>query len=218
MIDDLLSLAGEAVSHARKLGADAVHAVAADGRSTEISILDGKIEKVEQSEARDISLKVYAGKSSASISGSVLTKEAIHRLAENALNMARLAPPDPWSGVADPDQLANDIPDLDLAADDLPAPKALEELPLRAEAAGLAVPGVTKSVRGRRIAVGNLRRHRHLQRLLARLPAHRHGPLHVGHRGRRASACSGTMTIPPLRILPTCAILKPSAAAQESAR
>jgi PmbA protein len=145
MIDDLLSLAGEAVSHAKKLGADAVHAVAADGRSTEISILDGKIEKVEQSEARDISLKVYAGKSSASISGSVLTREAIHRLAENALNMARLAPPDPYAGVAEPEQLAREIPDLDLASDDLPDPKGLEDLARRAEAAGLAVKGVTKS-------------------------------------------------------------------------
>ncbi len=145
MIDELLSLAGEAVSHARKLGADAVHAVAADGRSTEISILDGKIEKVEQSEARDISLKVYAGKSSASISGSVLTKEAIHRLAETALNVARLAPPDPYAGVADPALLAKDIPDLDLAADDLPGPHGIEELARRAEAAGLAVKGVTKS-------------------------------------------------------------------------
>jgi PmbA protein len=145
MIDELLSLAGEAVSHARKLGADAVHAVAADGRSTEISILDGKIEKVEQSEARDISLKVYAGKSSATISGSVLTKEAIHRLAETALNVARLAPPDPYAGVADPALLAKDIPNLDLAADDLPGPQGIEELARRAEAAGLAVKGVTKS-------------------------------------------------------------------------
>lgn len=145
MIDELLSLAGEAVSHARKLGADAVHAVAADGRSTEISILEGKIEKVEQSEARDISLKVYAGKSSASISGSVLTKEAIHRLAETALNVARLAPPDPYAGVADPALLAKDIPNLDLAADDLPGPHGIEELARRAEAAGLAVKGVTKS-------------------------------------------------------------------------
>jgi len=145
MIDDLLSLAGEAVAHARKLGADAVHAVAADGRSTEISILDGKIEKVEQSEARDISLKVFVGKSSASISGSVLTKEAIHRLAENALRMARLAPPDPFAGVAGPDQLATEIPELDLAANDLPDPQRLEELARRAEAAGLAVKGVTKS-------------------------------------------------------------------------
>jgi PmbA protein len=145
MIDDLIALAGEAVAHARKLGADAVHAVAADGRSTEISILDGKIEKVEQSEARDISLKVFVGKSSASISGSVLTKDAIHRLAENALRMAKLAPPDPYAGVADPDQLAKNIPELDLAANDLPDPQKLEEIAKRAEAAGLAVKGVTKS-------------------------------------------------------------------------
>lgn len=145
MTDDLLSLAGEAVAHARKLGADAAHAVAADGRSTEISVLDGRIEKVEQAEARDISLKVYAGKSSASISGSVLTKDAIHRLAENALNMAKLAPPDPYAGVAEPEQLATHIPELDLAANDLPDPRTLEELAKRAEAAGLAVKGVTKS-------------------------------------------------------------------------
>lgn len=145
MIDDLIALAGEAVAHARKLGADAVHAVAADGRSTEISILDGKIEKVEQSEARDISLKVFVGKSSASISGSVLTKNAIHRLAENALRMAQLAPPDPYAGIADPDQLAKNIPELDLAANDLPDPQKLEEIAKRAEAAGMAVKGVTKS-------------------------------------------------------------------------
>lgn len=145
MTDDLIDLAGMAVAHAKKLGADAVHAVAADGRSTEISVLDGKIEKVEQSEARDISLKVFVGKSSASISGSVLTRDAIHRLAENALRMAKLAPPDPYAGIADPDQLATEIPELDLAATDLPDPAKLEDLAKRAEAAGLAVKGVTKS-------------------------------------------------------------------------
>jgi PmbA protein len=145
MTDDLLALAGDAVARAMTLGADQAHAVAADGRATEISILDGKIEKLEQSETRDISLKVYAGKSSATISGSVLTGEAIQRLAENALRMARLAPPDPYAGLADPDQLAKDIPDLDLAADDLPSAQGLERLAREAEAAALAVKGVSKS-------------------------------------------------------------------------
>ena len=145
MIDDLLSLAGEACSHARKLGADAVHAIAADGRSTEIEIREGRIEKVEQSEARDISLKVYSGKSSATISGSVLTKEAIHRLAETALAMARLAPPDPHAGIADPDQLAREIPELDLAADDMPNAAGLERLAKETEAVALGIPGVSKS-------------------------------------------------------------------------
>jgi PmbA protein len=100
---------------------------------------------VEQAEARDISLTVFVGKSSASISGSVLTTEAINRLAENAVRLAKLAPPDPYAGVADPDQLATVIPELDLAANDLPDPSRLEEIARRAEAAGLAVKGVTKS-------------------------------------------------------------------------
>lgn len=145
MIDDLLSLAGDAVTQARKCGADAVHAIAADGRSTEISVREGQIEKVEQAEARDISLKVYVGKSSATISGSVLTTDAIRRLAENAVNMAKLAPPDPFAGLAEPGQLATDIPDLDLAADDLPDAEGLKQLALTAEGAALAVPGVSKS-------------------------------------------------------------------------
>jgi PmbA protein len=145
MTEDLLSIASLAMTEALKLGADAAHAVATDGRSTEVSVLNGKIEKVEQSETKDISLKVYAGKSSASISGSVLTGEAIRRLAATALDMARLAPPDPYAGIADPQQLATHVPDLDLAASDLPDATALEELAHRAEAAGLGVNGVTKS-------------------------------------------------------------------------
>ena len=59
--------------------------------------------------------------------------------------MARLAPPDPYAGIADPDQLATEIPELDLAANDLPDAQRLQDMALEAEAAGLAVKGVTKS-------------------------------------------------------------------------
>ncbi len=75
----------------------------------------------------------------------MLTPDAIKRLAENAVRMARLAPPDPYAGVADPEQLATEFPDLDLASDDLPSAAKLEELARTAEAAALGVKGVTKS-------------------------------------------------------------------------
>lgn len=145
MTDDLLSLASDAVALARKLGADAADAIAVDGRSTEVSILEGKIEKVEQAEAKEIGIRVFSGKSSAILSGSVLTKDAIQRLAENALAMARLAPPDPFSGVADPDQIATRFPDLDLVSSHLPSAQELEVLARETEAAALAVAGVKKS-------------------------------------------------------------------------
>jgi len=145
MTADLLSLAGEAVAHARKLGADAADALAVDGRSTEIELRDGRIEKLEQAEAQEIGLRVFSGRSSAILSGSVLTREAIHRLAETALAMARLAPPDPFAGIAEPDQVARDFPDLDLVSAHLPDAAELERLAREAEAAALAVSGVSKS-------------------------------------------------------------------------
>ena len=145
MTDDLLTLAGDAVAHARKLGADAADALAIDGRSTEIELRDGKIEKLERAESREIGLRVFSGTSSAILSGSVLTREAIERLAEKALAVAKLAPPDPFAGIAAPEQLATGIPDLDLVSDHLPDAAELEHMAREAEAAGLAVRGVSKS-------------------------------------------------------------------------
>ena len=59
--------------------------------------------------------------------------------------MARVAPEDRFVGLADAAQLARDIPDLDLLDPDLPEVALLEARAKRAEEAGLAVKGVTKS-------------------------------------------------------------------------
>jgi PmbA protein len=145
MIDDLLAIAADAVKYARKLGADAAEALIVDRRGTDIEIRDGAIEKLERAEARDIGLRVFSGKSAATISGSVLTREAIERLAETALDMAKLAPPDPYAGIAEPDQLATGFPELDLVSAQLPDADELKGMALAAEQSALAVPGVAKS-------------------------------------------------------------------------
>ena len=75
----------------------------------------------------------------------MFTSEAIDRLAETALAMARLAPPDPYAGVADPSQLARVFPDLDMVSSRIPEAAELQDLAQAVEAAALAVPGVTKS-------------------------------------------------------------------------
>ena len=59
--------------------------------------------------------------------------------------MARLAPPDPYAGVADPSQLARVLPDLDMVSSRIPEAAELQDLAQAVEAAALAVPGVTKS-------------------------------------------------------------------------
>ena len=60
--------------------------------------------------------------------------------------MARLAPEDPYAGLADPTRLARgDLPDLDLYDPAEPEPEALELKARVAEAAARAVPKVTNS-------------------------------------------------------------------------
>src|SRR5918996_1897727 len=59
--------------------------------------------------------------------------------------MARVAPQDRFGGLAEAALLAKNFPDLDLIDPDLPTVAVLEERARRAEAAALAVKGVTKS-------------------------------------------------------------------------
>ncbi|MBM3520753.1 MAG: TldD/PmbA family protein, partial [Alphaproteobacteria bacterium] len=145
MTDTLLDLASHAIAHARRIGASSADAVVVDGRGTDIDVREGRIEKLEQAEGREIGIRVFSGQSSAGISGSVLTKVAIADLVEKALAMARLAPPDPFAGIATPDQLATSFPELDLVSERLPDSAELEAMARAAEEAALAISGVSKS-------------------------------------------------------------------------
>jgi PmbA protein len=66
-------------------------------------------------------------------------------LAERAVAMARAAPEDKFTGLADEDLLARDFPDLDLIDRALPDVKQLETMARAAEQAARVVKGVTKS-------------------------------------------------------------------------
>jgi PmbA protein len=71
--------------------------------------------------------------------------DGIAKLAERAVAMARVAPDDKYVGLADPSLLARDFPDLDLLDRNVPTTAELERRATEAEAASLAVTGVTKS-------------------------------------------------------------------------
>jgi PmbA protein len=145
MIDELLSVASDVVARAMKRGATSADALAVEGGSTEVSINEGKVEKLERSESRDIGLRVFSGQSSAFISGSVFSSGALETMVERALAMAKLAPPDPHSGLAARELLAVRIQDLDLTSGETFAANALQSMAEDVEAVALGVPGVTKS-------------------------------------------------------------------------
>lgn len=145
MTEELLNIAADVMNRALKLGATAADAMAVERRDTEVSVRQGVVEELVQSEAREIGLRVFAGHSSAMIAGSVLTAEALQRLAERCVAMAKLAPPDPHSGMAEPSQLAQGTIDLDLISEDYPSADQLQEMAMAAEGVALSVAGVTRS-------------------------------------------------------------------------
>jgi PmbA protein len=140
------SLLQDVVDAALKAGADAAEAVSVERRALSINVRLGDLEEVEREEARDLGLRVFVGRRQAVVSGSDVSAEARAKLVERAVAMARLAPEDPYAGLADPARLAHGpLPDLDLYDPAEPEPEALEAKARIAEAAARAVPKVTNS-------------------------------------------------------------------------
>lgn len=134
------------VERALKAGADAAEAIVFEGQSLGVSWRLGKLEDVERSEGRDVGLRVFIGSRQAVVSTTDLSERSLGPLVERVVAMARVAPEDPYAGLADPDLLASSWPDLEI--DDpssVPTAEALAASAAEAEEAALAVNGVTNS-------------------------------------------------------------------------
>src|SRR5580658_3169398 len=141
----LSDLAERLVSAAKRAGADAADAIAVRGASLSVDVRDGAVEESQRSEGDDLGLRVLVGKKQAVVSTNDLDGSRFDELAERAVAMARAAPEDKFAGLADPSLLAHDFPALALLDFDMPDGADLERRAKEAEAAGLGVPGVSKS-------------------------------------------------------------------------
>lgn len=147
MSDPLSPLTDALIEAAIRAGAEAADAIAVDGTSLSIAVRGGQLEQAERSEGVEIGLRVLMGTRQACVSASDTRPETLREMAERAVTMARLAPADPTVGLADPSQLSGirDGAALDMSdpsAD--PDPAALEDAARRAEAAALAISGVSQ--------------------------------------------------------------------------
>lgn len=147
MTQSLEELCQAMLAAARKAGAETADAIAISGGSVEVDIRAGNLEKAERSESTDIGLRVLIGQRQANVSASDSRPETLAEMAERAVAMARETPEDPYAGLADPDQLAKtwDVAALELEDPTAePAPAELQNDALAAEAAALAIDGVTQ--------------------------------------------------------------------------
>ena len=147
MTNALSDITDALLQAARKAGADHADALAVEGQSVSVDVLKGALEHAERSEGTDIGLRVFIGKRTAVVSSSDTRTDTITQMAERAVAMAKEAPEDPWSGLAESGEFATsfDVASLELEdPSDEPTPKALEEDARQAEAAAQAVQGVSQ--------------------------------------------------------------------------
>jgi PmbA protein len=75
------------------------------------------VEKISQAGEKRLGLRLFFGNSSATASTSDISKRSIEKLVDDTARMAKVTAQDPHGGLPDPDQLARELPDLDLSDD-----------------------------------------------------------------------------------------------------
>lgn len=131
------------IRKARTFGADAADGVYVESQSVAASVRGGKLDDLERSESGALGLRVLIGRKQASLSTEDLNPAGFLDLAEKAVAMARLAPEDPFTGLADAAMLARNIPVLDLFDAVEPPAAALVETAREMEALVRSQKGIT---------------------------------------------------------------------------
>lgn len=142
---DALNLLEDLIKKAKALGADAADALVFESASLSHAQRLGQTEKMEREESKDLGLRVFKGKRQAMVSSTDMTADTLSALAERAVAMAGQVPEDEFCGLADPELLATEIPQIDLFDAEEPSPDSLIERASACEEAARAVPGITNS-------------------------------------------------------------------------
>ena len=145
MTPPLVPLLGGLLDDARKAGADAADAVAFDSTSVSVAWRMGRLENLERSESCALGLRVLIGQRQATVSSTDLAPETLANVVERVVAMARAAPEDPYCGLAEPEQLVTDPPEIDICDDSEPTAETLMDNAAAAEDEARAVAGVTNS-------------------------------------------------------------------------
>ena len=135
-LKDIVSLA---LTEAKARGATESEVDASLNRGLTITVRLGEVETVEYQRDRGLDVTVYFGKRKGSASTADLTAQAVRDTVEKASAIARYTAEDPYAGLADPQMLAKDIPDLQLEHPWALSPDQGIELARACESAGLAV-------------------------------------------------------------------------------
>jgi PmbA protein len=143
-----LDLLQTLLARAKAAGAERADAILVARTSLSVERRLGNTETLERSESQDLGLRVFCGAKSAIVSASNVDPAHFPTLAERAVAMARVVPDDPYADLCAEAAPPEDATSLDLVDPTEPPVEALIARAEAAEAAALAVAGVTNSEGG----------------------------------------------------------------------
>jgi PmbA protein len=138
-IPELKSIVSDSLKLARSLGASQAEADVSLQKGLTTTVRLGEVETVEYQRDRGMGITVYFGQRKGSASTADLSLRAVAETVEKACDIARYTAEDDCSGLADPEELARDIPNLDLDHPWDLSPENAVETARECEAAGRAV-------------------------------------------------------------------------------
>lgn len=110
----LKTIVADVLEQAKKLGMDAAEAGVASSSGLSATVRLGNVESIEFNRDKGLSITVYKGKKKGSVSTTDIQPEALKSALEAACRIATYTEEDPYSGLADKEFLAKQIPNLDL--------------------------------------------------------------------------------------------------------
>ncbi|MBM2884480.1 metalloprotease PmbA [Chromobacterium amazonense] len=151
--DILNGIADRVLELARQLGASAAEADVSEGIGQTVSVRLSEVETIEYNQDKGVSVTVYLGQKKGHASTSDFSDPALSDTVRAALDIARYTAEDDCAGLADPQLLADDLPDLDLYHPwQLPVEQAIE-LARRCEDSARAVDARIRNSEGASVSV-----------------------------------------------------------------
>jgi PmbA protein len=112
--DQLKTLVSDVLAEAKRQGASSAEASVSVSHGLSVNVRLGEVETVEHNRDKGLAISVFFGRQSGSASTSDLSAPAVRDCVRAAATIARYTAADEFSGLADPGELAREIPDLDL--------------------------------------------------------------------------------------------------------
>lgn len=112
-LDTLQAHVEASLSRAGSAGATAVEVSAHASQGLSVMVRMGQVDTLEHMQDRGVSVSVYIGRRKGQASSADLSQQSVDNCVDKALEIARFTQEDPCNGLAAPELLATEFPDLD---------------------------------------------------------------------------------------------------------